>query len=267
MASNTLTQRELAASVDDLKDTETLVDPPEPTSRAGSLLQTLFSPGTFTPVTLPTLPHGDNVLLVIPTANAHKTRMLVAGFAQQNEARGAAASGVQVHAHTVVASSGVGEQPYDDAGVQGARGRINNALRALAADAETTRALLAENRIGTVFVAAIENYIDTGAGADMTTTDANPRPTDYAVVVVHNATTGQSAAGLSGGTTVPRRYFDYARRLGFDDAAAKHGKVTVGEVLAPNVPGIDKANWHIVVAGKSRYDLIAEAIERLQIPW
>lgn len=193
--------------------------------------------------------HGDAVLLVIPTENKSKTNLL------EEEFRERAINDVVVHTLAVPVESGVGEQPYNEAGIIGAYNRISNAMLRLAA--VEYQEVFREKRIGKVIVASIENFIQT---------DNVDRPTDYGVVVMHNATTHQTTACLSRGVTVPPAYVNRARRFGFE-RDQNQGRVTVGQILAANVPGLDKADWQAVLAGHSRYDLLKEAIRQLQIPW
>jgi len=227
----------LARTLEEMRETETVVPS-----------YTLSSLPPFPMCTLPR--YGHAALLVVPTANASKTELLRSIVAKQTPAD------VTLHVITITFDSGVGEQPYNDAGVLGARNRIANALAHLA-EPENHEVLRAHNA-GTVLVASIENFIRL-AGAN--------RPTDHGVVMVHNATTGEMAATLSSGVTVPPEYVERARRFGCAPGRPDHGNVSVGQVLAANVPGLDKADWHVVLAGRSRYEILREAAERLIVPW
>jgi hypothetical protein len=226
----------LTNSITGLRGTETIVPPHL------DIKVPLFEPQQFPR-------HGEAVLLVIPTANKSKGRLLREAFENQKP------KDVVMHSIVVPFDSGVGEQPYNEAGVLGAHTRISNALRHL--DAPEHQETLVSKGIGTVIVASIESYIQL---------DNVSRPTDYGVVVIHNATAGETAAGLSWGVTVPPAYVDRARRFGFE-GNPNHGRVTVGQILAAHVPGLDKADWHRDLAGRSRYDLLSDAISRLTIPW
>jgi hypothetical protein len=226
----------LTNSIASLRGTETIVPPH---------LDIKVPP--FEPQPFPR--HGEAVFLVIPTANKSKGRLLREAFENQKP------KDVVMHSIAVPFDSGVGEQPYNEAGVLGAHTRVSNALRYLNAP-EHQEALVSKG-IGTVIVASIENYIQLGNVG---------RPTDYGVVVIHNATAGETAAGLSWGVTVPPGYVDGARRFGFE-GNPNHGRVTVGKILAAHVPGLDEADWHSVLAGRSRYDLLSDTISRLTIPW
>jgi len=234
------TEQGLMSSIASLKYTETIVPPP----RKGPSIP------PFDSYHFPR--HGDAVLLVIPTANKQKTRILVEAFEKQKP------PGTTIRQISIPAESDVGEQPYNERGAQGAHNRISNALHALADTTPEQQAMFEEEGIGTVIVASIENYIQE-AGV--------PRPVDYGMVIVHNATTGRTVAAVTHGVTVPQAYLKHARSLGFEGDDESCGKVTVGQVLAANVPTLDKADWHVVVAGRSRYDLLSDAIDALQIPW
>lgn len=193
--------------------------------------------------------HGNAVLLFIPTENESKMRLLQEAFRER------APNGVIVHIVMASIDSGVGEQPYNEAGIIGAHNRISNALLHL--DATEYQETFKVKRIGTVMVASIENYIQT---------DNIDRPTDYGVVVIHNATTQQTTACTSWGVTAPPAYVNRARRFGFE-GDPNRGRVTVGQILAAHVPGLDKADWQAVLAGRSRYDLLKDAIRQVPIPW
>ncbi|KAH9241056.1 hypothetical protein K456DRAFT_29555 [Colletotrichum gloeosporioides 23] len=192
---------------------------------------------------------GKNVLLVIPTENAKKKEVLETNIMRR------APAGTEIHTITFPVESGVGEQPYNIAGSEGARNRIMNALARLQSPkyAET----FDKENIGSVIAASIENYVQT---------EDIGRPADFAIAVVHNATINQTRSSSSRGVTIAPRYVDRARRFG-TIGDANYGNVTVGKVMAARVPQLDHADWHGVVAGISRYDLLAEAIAKIQIPW
>ncbi|KAI9783531.1 MAG: hypothetical protein M1839_003701 [Geoglossum umbratile] len=225
----------LMKSVQDLEGTEGIIPPP-----------TDFKLPPFQTHQYPI--HGNAVLLVIPTKNEFKRRALQEAFRRRVPGT------VILHTLAVPVESGVGEQPYNEAGITGAHNRISNALLRL--DSAEYQATFRDKEIGTVIVACIENYIQT---------DGIARPTDYGVVAIHNATTQQTEGCLSWGVTVPPAYVERARRFGFE-GNRNCGRVTVGQILAANVPGLDKANWQVVLAGHSRYDLLKDAIAQLSIP-
>jgi hypothetical protein len=141
---------------------------------------------------------------------------------------------------------------------------------------------VAPEEIGSVLVGSVENYIARPGGAvwGHGGEEEGEKPVDYGVVVFarvgvnHDVAAATATAGgwewmvgVSRGVTVPREYWRRAEEYGFDDAEKRHGKMTVGEVLAANVPGLDKADWHKVLAEKSRYDLLKEAMGKVKIPW
>jgi non-canonical (house-cleaning) NTP pyrophosphatase len=192
--------------------------------------------------------HGNTVLLVIPTVNERKKAII------EDNIKACAPTGLKVHTITVPVDSDVGEQPYNEAGVAGACNRILNALKRVD---DMGSELIAKYAIGNVIVASIENFIQT---KDI------ERPADFGIAIVHNATTGQTCACSSRGVTVPPKYVNRARRFG-TDGNDDHGNVTVGQILAARVPGLDKADWHSVLAAISRYELLGEAVKGLSIPW
>lgn len=191
---------------------------------------------------------GDNIFLFIPTANVFKKKVIEAKARAQLQKD--QQSRLVVFQHDV--DSGVGNQPYDENGIKGAYNRILNAILYLDQHPD----LLEKNKVGTVLVGAIENYIQRSA--------TGGPAIDHAAVVMFNATK-QTVVGLVGkGVTVPIDALKEAERFGFDDEERRSGKVTVGEVLA-NEFGIDKADWNKVVTGVSRYKLIEEVLGELNV--
>ncbi|KAH6853960.1 hypothetical protein B0I37DRAFT_19465 [Chaetomium sp. MPI-CAGE-AT-0009] len=239
----------------------------------------LCTPHIPSPSTLPTLtlppgappPNPNNVLLVIPTANASKTALLTNLLTTTRPPHVAALT-----ARQIPADSGVGEQPYDAAGPQGAFNRVVAAVRALQADA-AHRAALVEGRVGTVIVGAVENFIvRPGVEVGSSCEEEGEVPVDYGVVVLCRISVGGEGeevvpwewrVGVSRGVTVPVEYWRAAEGFGFEDEARTHGKVTVGEVIAANVAGVDKADWFKPLTGVSRYDLLGDAMKEMEVPW
>ncbi|KAK3294451.1 uncharacterized protein B0H64DRAFT_443530 [Chaetomium fimeti] len=222
-------------------------------------------------------PNRAIVQVVIPTANKGKVDLLVGHLRRTKPA------GVTIAGHTEVpADSGVGEQPYDGAGPRGAFRRVVAAVRKLGGDGEY-RARLAARGVGTLLVASVENFLAreeeiVGAAAG-TGRVGGAVPVDYGVVVFCRVDLvgGETAppppwvwrVGVSRGVTAPAEYWRAAEAFGFEDQAREHGRVTVGELLAANIPGLDKADWHKVLAGVSRYELLGEAMRAMEaeLPW
>lgn len=131
----------------------------------------------------------------------------------------------------------------------------------------------------TIMVGAVENYIkrEKWKAADPTHQKLLDVvvPVDYGVVAFCRVGLGENRPwtwkmAVSEGVTVPVAYWIAAQRWGFDDPQTRtHGKVTVGDVLAANVPGLDKADWHKVVTKerKSRYDILGDAMKTIAVPW
>lgn len=154
----------------------------------------------------------------------------------------------------VEVESGVGEQPYDEKGLEGACNRIRNPLSWF----ERNQDVLRQNRVGTVLVGVIENYIERRSPPE------GAAAVDYGIVAVYNATVCKLAVAISRGVIVPQAYLKEAEDRGFDDDEGKCGKVTVGQILAHNF-GLDAADWHKVFCGTSRYGLLEEALRSLDI--
>jgi hypothetical protein len=73
---------------------------------------------------------------------------------------------------------------------------------------------------------------------------------------------------VSEGVTAPVEYWKWAERYGFEDGAARlYGKKTVGKVLAEHIPGLKDDNWHKQLADVSRYDLLQETMDGMEVPW
>ncbi|KAK4129171.1 hypothetical protein N657DRAFT_639736 [Parathielavia appendiculata] len=226
-------------------------------------------------------PDPNNVLLLVPTENEDKVRVVKDYFTRKT---------LHVPEHVnfplpeplrVTAESQVGEQPYDSAGPEGAFNRVVNAVRQLQRD-PTYQKLLDDHRIGTVVVGSVENFM-------LRINDPDGKgtvPVDYGFVVLCRIPVVRSTAtvgwggqswewrtGISRGVTVPVDYWTEAERAGFDDdreatreARRRFGKMTVGTLLA-RYAGLSSANWHEQLAEVSRYDLLAEAMANMEAPW
>ncbi|KAL2184033.1 hypothetical protein L209DRAFT_693846 [Thermothelomyces heterothallicus CBS 203.75] len=210
------------------------------------------------------------VLLVIPTANESKTELLCSRLSSTKPAH------VQLSYCQVKADSGVGEQPYDEAGPRGAFNRAVNAVAALLGDEERRAALVEDRGVGTLIVGAIENFVLRHG--------IEPRPgrscgpVDHGFVVLCRVSlldkTWEWVVGVSRGVTVPWEYYSAAQKLGFEDEGEGEGegetktcgKVTVGKLLLANA-GVDDANWYQALAGVSRYDLLGEVLKAMDVPW
>ncbi|KAK3987793.1 hypothetical protein QBC44DRAFT_294548 [Cladorrhinum sp. PSN332] len=217
----------------------------------------------------------NNILLIIPTANASKTRLLTAHLNHNLPPSST------LHTLTLPATSNAGEQPYDSLGPIGARNRIANALTLFTSSPDHL-SLLTKHQIGTVIIGAVENFIirNYSSNSNGEEKKAVPAPVDFGYVALYNATSGKLETGISRGVRVPVEYLKEAESYGFEDeedededgdgdGERKKGKVTVGEALAANIEGLDKADWHKVLSvGKvSRYDLLKEALDGLEVPW
>jgi non-canonical (house-cleaning) NTP pyrophosphatase len=198
----------------------------------------------FTPIPK----HGENILHIIPTENEFKVKVLqdkMKAHLERIDFKG------ELVTHVEDFESDVGKQPYEEKGQEGACNRIRNALTWVM----NNQKLLQDKCIGTVMISAIENSINRKEDPAV----------DYGTVIFYNATLNKTAATLSHGVTVPQVFLDMAQARGFDDDEEKCGKVTAGTVME-EVFGVDSRNWHEVVCGRSRYDILGEAVERLDVP-
>jgi hypothetical protein len=213
------------------------------------------------------LPYGENILVLLPTENSFKRNIVESKISTY---LGPKRLNRLIIQQLEDISSDVGNQPYDEKGLEGACNRIRNAVDWLMRNGKS---VLEEKKVGTVLVVGIENYIERKIVAsivddsiDRDQGDDNcTAAIDYGIVMIYNATTMKAAAAVSRGVGVQKAFLDEAEALGFDDEERKCGKVTVGEVLAKYFH-VDKGNWHEVVCDVSRYVLLQEALERLILP-
>ncbi|KAK0668339.1 hypothetical protein QBC41DRAFT_347312 [Cercophora samala] len=226
------------------------------------------------------------VLFLIPTKNRDKVEILTAQFKKRLPE-----NTVMHYISFSGAPSGVGEQPYNEAGMIGAFNRIDHAVFITPAQAEIS-SFITEHRITTVIFAAIESFIarpgwpPVGPGKE-----ATREPVDYAYILLYNPVTGAVKTGVSEGVEVPWAYYREAQEYGFGDpdneelfrmfgeesgltnmpegAEMNHGKVTVGEIMAHNIRGLDKQNWQKLLTDEKacRYRLIEDALAKMEIPW
>jgi hypothetical protein len=201
----------------------------------------------------PTHTCGTNVLLLVPTENKFKTKVLEQKL--RKELKGAELITRQYKVDTGV------KQPYDEMGERCLLERIEATLRY----AETNTPLFEENNIGTVVIGGIENYIRVS--------DSNDNATDFGIVMLYNATTRKAIHGISRGITVPDEYLLEAKQRGCVDSQRKGGRVTVGTILKErfdeparrkfgNDYDISK-DWHLAVSGESRYGLLESVVNGL----
>lgn len=191
---------------------------------------------------------GDGILLIIATKNADKVKLLQDTISRK-------VPGKIVLVESVTADSAVGEQPYNEMGGIGARNRTNSAISRSGVLKDEDK--LKKAKIGTVLVATVENYVRLKGDSAV----------DYGYVLIHNATTGLSDRSVSEGVPFPQKYVNIAQAAGFEDDAHLQGKVTVGSVMAERYAdeGMKKADPHEFLCGRSRYDILRDAIEGLKL--
>ncbi|KAK4177753.1 hypothetical protein QBC36DRAFT_125592 [Triangularia setosa] len=223
------------------------------------------------------------LLVIIPSSNKSKVKLLEAHF-EKNLPPNTLLSLVSLTS----VSSGVGEQPYNEAGIDGAYNRIDHALIATPLEPAVRQVMLLGG-ITTVIYAAIESFIARpGYPPPAPGEKPSTEPVDYAYILFYNPVARVVKTGVSQGVSVPEAYYDEAQTYGFSDplgqriiaksgkgktspeeAQQNHGKVTVGEIMAANMKGLDKANWHKFLTGGKvcRYQLIEDALEKMEMPW
>jgi hypothetical protein len=196
--------------------------------------------------------HGENVLLLVPSANKDKRQLLQASLQET-----VGDSKLTVQPYNI--ETGV-EEPYNDAGVECIARRICGTV----SHAKTIEHTLKDQHIGTIIIGAIENYIRTSK--------ENESAVDFGLVVFYNVGTGALVQATTQGVPVQMRYLREALsgRLSEQSSA---GSVTYGSILekyfdtlAQELHGpafeISK-DWHKVVCGRSRYYLLMDTCRDL----
>ncbi|KAL2017763.1 hypothetical protein VTK56DRAFT_1681 [Thermocarpiscus australiensis] len=182
--------------------------------------------------------------------------------------------------------SGAAVQPYELAGALSAHKDIVTAVEVLFRR-DNYRVYLRKLQVGTVIVGAVENFVvRPGRGENK-----GDKPIDYGMVVFckvpltavpgsedkhdHPKVKGSKWVwhrAVSRGVPFPVKFWKEAESYGFNDPPPKNGmphivgKVAIGARIREHT-GIDKTDWHRVVAGVSRYELLKEAIKKGGIPW
>ncbi|KAH7127599.1 hypothetical protein EDB81DRAFT_764760 [Dactylonectria macrodidyma] len=197
-------------------------------------------------------PHGDHVMVVIPTDNDAKMHEITQKFRSLVPAD-------KLHTARLKINSHVGEQPYNEEGLTGGFNRLNGAFDIL--EAPFYQNEMKKFKIGTVIGMSIESFLQLEFDGQKITSAV-----DYGAIVVHNATTGKSDFTISEGVPMDPAYVEIARTFGFEDAEEKQGHVTAGKVFAAHVPGLHHADWQGVVTGTPRYDTLRKAMDEMKIP-
>lgn len=186
---------------------------------------------------------GTPITLIIATENKLKKQLLEKVAKEYCEKNGCSI----LKSISLPADSGVGEQPYNEAGPQGMVGRARNVLKTL------------QGIEGTPLVGVIENFIERPID-DNDVRDAY----DYGIIGFYNGLTDGWTYAVTKGVKVNRKHLLEAMNAGFDDMEKLHGKVTYGEVLAKHYD-VDSSDWHKAVCGKTRFELLADASQKLRV--
>jgi hypothetical protein len=197
------------------------------------------------------LTYGNNILLLVPTNNPDKTELLKTIIKKDLENinnKEATLVTLQNDVETPAA------QPYDDMGVKCLTARTE----AMVAHIRTLNEYLEQKKIGTIVIGVVENYIRKSDGVD------------FGIVMVYNVTINKRVWGVSSGVPTQKEYLEEAQQEGFVDDQKTGGRITYGSVLerlfgdAAREENIDiSANWHELVCGKPRYELLKEVIKKL----
>jgi hypothetical protein len=139
------------------------------------------------------------------------------------------------------------EQPYNKQGLECGVKRVIGTLAWLSENESVLK-----SGIGRVLVVAVENFID-----DIHQAIA----VDYGMLMVYDVLTGVCNLVVSQGVGVQVNFLREACKEGFVNDDLNCGKVTYGSVLANHFDCVDGADWHMVVCGRSRFDILAEALE------
>ncbi|KAG7403802.1 hypothetical protein Forpe1208_v016320 [Fusarium oxysporum f. sp. rapae] len=194
---------------------------------------------------------GKNCLVIFPTENKDKVEVLETKFKDNKPNNIDDCFFLQIP----VADEGR-SQPCHGQGYVCARHRITKAIDIFR---DNYLAYLEDKQIGTIIVAAIENFFER---------DNVPRPVDAAVVGMFNVLTGKMATATSRGVTLHPWFLEEAERSGgFADNNKDCLRTTAGEIVANKFPGVRKADWHKDAVNKPRREFLEEVIEEMEVPW
>lgn len=197
--------------------------------------------------------HGSNTLLLVATENISKINIL------KEKLRGEMTEGELVTRPFKAETCAL--QLYNKMGIICLLERIGALIEFVSRNSH----VLEEDRIGTVVVGAIGNYIQTSS------TDTSGA--DFGLVILYNANTQCVVQGTSRGVPVEGEYLQEARSGGFWDKEKSKGKIIYGSILkkvfhtaAQRELGADydiAKDWHRVVCGVSRESLLKDVVQTL----
>lgn len=142
-------------------------------------------------------------------------------------------------------------------------------------ESEEGQKYIRDHQIQHIYWVTITNYIELHDPQ----TDG---PVDYAMMLIKNVNNQKIVSGKSDGVTLDKRFVNEAMKYGYlpkHQYAKKHyasdilwdkrkygGNVTAGKVMSVHIPGIQHHNWHQIMSGKSREEIMREGIQYLPIP-
>ncbi|KAH6383050.1 hypothetical protein HBI60_259130 [Parastagonospora nodorum] len=213
----------------------------------------VLPPSTFMLGSLP----GQYVLLLVPTANKEEKQWLQS-LLQDHVGE------FKLVSYAYDVDTGV-EQPYDDT----ATDCLTKRLLDMVAVTESSIQMLEELDIGTVIIAAVENYIRVS--------EHDESAVDFGVAVFYDAGTGALAQTTSRGVPLQPSFLREAQEQGLASVRRRADSVTYGEIVekyfgkpARQRYGPDfeiSKDWHEVVCGSSRHDLLKDACRTTLQDW
>ncbi|OAL42785.1 hypothetical protein IQ07DRAFT_668720 [Pyrenochaeta sp. DS3sAY3a] len=197
--------------------------------------------------------YGCKVLLLIPPENYSITALLASKIRKEVQEAELIVHSEPVKTRVV--------QLYNEGGAISLVKRIEE----MTAFIKSNDTFLEENRVGTIVIGAIENYVRISK--------MDGSAADFGVAILYNTKTHRILQGISRGVPVQKEFLEKARQEGFWDGGINEGKFTVGEILkihfddpARRKYGQDydiAKDWRRVVCGASQCDLLKGVLDEL----
>ncbi|KAH7061015.1 hypothetical protein BKA63DRAFT_497684 [Paraphoma chrysanthemicola] len=192
---------------------------------------------------------GQYVLLLVPTANREE-QLWLQSLLQDHVGEYT----LVTYAYEVDTEI---EQLYHDTVTEG----LTNRLMAMIVVTESSVQILEELGIGTVIIGVVENYIRTSKH--------NDAAVDFGVAVFYDVGTGELVQTTTQGVPVQPSFLCEAQEQGLSSVRRRADSVTYGDIVQKYFGGPARQrygsdfdigkDWHRVVCGSSRYDLLRDA--------
>ncbi|KAH6614684.1 hypothetical protein B0J18DRAFT_452219 [Chaetomium sp. MPI-SDFR-AT-0129] len=174
---------------------------------------------------------------------------------------------------------GKGDQAYEGTGAARAVNRVFTALGPLLVHEGNVK-MLKDNKIGTILVCAVDDFIVrlNGKGMDPATRElVKEVPADWGYLtfcrVKLAADPGWTwTSGITQGAPVPLNHCSTAMKGGWVDDSKTVGKLSIGSVIGDDFKakgegrGWDDRDWQGKLIGKSWYDILEDALGKIRIP-